>query len=153
MTWQSTAATGLLRGHWPVIANKNPITEADLDRAEIVGDEMIRAIGIREQASELSIQAADQRRRAYSLFVRAYDEIRRIVTYLRWHQGDADRIAPSLYGKRKASHKKAQKGDDATNAAALVASLPQANPDPIAATSSDKTGIRIGLPGSDPFLH
>lgn len=35
--------------------------------------------------------------RAYALFARAYDEVRRVVTYLRWHERDADQIAPCLY--------------------------------------------------------
>jgi hypothetical protein len=141
---------GLLRSYWPSIVNQTAVTEADLDRAEILGDEMIRAIGIRDQASELSITAADQRRRVYTLFVRAYDQIRRAVTCLRWQNGDADRIAPSLYGKRKAGHKKAKKVDPATNAnVATTSTVPQL----AAAACPDRNETRIGLPGADPFLH
>ena len=50
--------------------------------------------------------AALDRQRAFTLFARRYDELRRVVTYLRWHQGDADRIAPSLYRRR---HKRRSK--------------------------------------------
>lgn len=38
--------------------------------------------------------------RAYSLFVRAYDQCRRAVSYLRWEEGDADDEPPSLFANR-----------------------------------------------------
>lgn len=41
-----------------------------------------------------------RRQRAFTLFVRAYEECRRAATYLRWHEDDADDIAPSLWTKR-----------------------------------------------------
>jgi len=61
---------------------------------------------LRHEVPERATEAADVRRRADTLFVRAYDEVRRIVAYLRWHEGDADSIAPSLYAKRKASRRR-----------------------------------------------
>ena len=39
--------------------------------------------------------------RAFTLFSRAYDATRGAVTYLRWNEGDADDIAPSLYKGRE----------------------------------------------------
>jgi len=35
--------------------------------------------------------------RALSMLLHSYDEVRREVGYLRWHQGDADALAPSPY--------------------------------------------------------
>ena len=43
------------------------------------------------------------RARAYTLF---YDDARRAVIFLRWHEGDADSIAPSLHPGKSASKKK-----------------------------------------------
>lgn len=40
------------------------------------------------------------RQQAFTLFVKAYDEVRRAVSFLRWKERDADTIAPSLYGAR-----------------------------------------------------
>lgn len=39
--------------------------------------------------------------RVFTLFFRTYDEVRRAVCYLRWNEGDANRIAPSLYVRRR----------------------------------------------------
>ena len=42
-------------------------------------------------------ESAEQRDRAFTLFIRCYDQIRRAILFLRWEQDDADTIAPSLY--------------------------------------------------------
>jgi hypothetical protein len=39
---------------------------------------------------------AELRARAFTVFARAWEECRRAVTYLRWHEGDADKLVPSL---------------------------------------------------------
>jgi hypothetical protein len=39
---------------------------------------------------------ADLRARALARLARSYDQLRRMTSYLRWEQGDADRFAPSL---------------------------------------------------------
>lgn len=128
--------TGLLRDCWPDIANKTATREDELDRAEILGDQLISAIGTREQQTEMATSAALQRQRAYTLFVRAYDEIRRAVSYLRWHAGDVNRIAPSLYAKRKRTSRRRERTD----------ASPNDPTDPDATSGSD-------LPAPDPFLH
>ncbi|MFS8069892.1 MAG: hypothetical protein ACMG6S_26300, partial [Byssovorax sp.] len=45
-------------------------------------------------------EAADRKLRAFTLFTNAYDQVRRGVMYLRWDEGDADSLAPSLYKGR-----------------------------------------------------
>ena len=44
--------------------------------------------------------SADVLQRAYTLLYETYDDVRQMVGYLRWKQGDADRIAPSLFAQR-----------------------------------------------------
>jgi len=44
--------------------------------------------------------ATDIRQRVFTLFYNLYDEIRRAVSFLRWHHEDADSIIPSLYAGR-----------------------------------------------------
>jgi hypothetical protein len=41
-----------------------------------------------------------QRARAFTLLVNAYDACRQALAYLRWKEGDAESIAPSLFKKR-----------------------------------------------------
>ena len=36
---------------------------------------------------------------SFTLFANSYDQLRRAVTYLRWEQGDADAILPSLWAR------------------------------------------------------
>jgi hypothetical protein len=50
--------------------------------------------------------AADLRNRAFTLFTRGYDQMRRAVAFLRWDEGDADKVVPSLYAKHRRSKKK-----------------------------------------------
>jgi hypothetical protein len=40
----------MIRGNWKNVAGKTGVTEAELDRAEILGDQLIKDIGDREQA-------------------------------------------------------------------------------------------------------
>ena len=66
------------------------------------------ALGAKEQPGVKTpdpSNVAERRSRAYTLFVRAYDQCRRAAAYLRWNEGDADEFAPSLFtsrGPRKA---------------------------------------------------
>ena len=90
----------LLREQWSSISDKTPITTADLERAEEKATRMLTTLGERDQGVT-RLPAAEMRLRALTDLVRRYDEIRRMVTYLRWHEGDAEEIAPSLYSGRK----------------------------------------------------
>jgi hypothetical protein len=69
---------------------------------------LLVALGAREQPNAGApnpTDPAEQRVRAYTLFVKAYEETRRAVAYLRWHEGDLDDIMPSLFANRKSARK------------------------------------------------
>jgi hypothetical protein len=57
-------------------------------------------VGLRAQATASVEAATDARMRAFTLFSRAYADVRRAVAYLRAGEGDAESIAPSLYTGR-----------------------------------------------------
>jgi len=106
----------LLRGSWPTIASNTPITLAELDRAETMAEQLLAAIASRQRRSVAANAAADDRKRAFTLMVNAYDEVRCAILYLRRHVGDADRITPSLYRKTKGRRAKAKTtASDANN--------------------------------------
>lgn len=86
------------------IAGKTPATEAELNRARKLGPELISALGKRDRKESTSM-LADRRVRAFTLLVKAYDQVRRGLTFLRWSEGDADVIAPSLYKVRTSRSK------------------------------------------------
>ncbi len=90
----------VFRENWAQIASKTPFSQADLHAAGSLALELVAAVGQREQAPVLVGEAALMRQKAFTLFVRAYDEARRAVLYLRAKAGDADSIAPSLYQGR-----------------------------------------------------
>lgn len=134
----------LMRENWSVIQNKTAVTASELDEAETLADQLLTAVGEREQLPAAPAESAEIRQRAYSLFMRSYDELRRAAEYLRWHDGDADAHVPSLYntGRRKRSE-------------VLEDEPPQAPATPAAAPAkaepAKSSGAASGMPGSDPF--
>ena len=95
----------LLRESWPTIEGRTALELSDLEQAELLGEELVNALGARERAPAFAAELAQQRQRVFTLFFRAYDEVRRAVCYLRWNEGDADWIAPSLYSRRRKRRK------------------------------------------------
>lgn len=88
----------ILRLSWPTISGATGLKLADLHRAEGLANELATAVGLRDAAA--ATPSGELRQRAYTLLVRTYDGVRRMITYIRWDEGDADRIAPSIYAGR-----------------------------------------------------
>lgn len=88
-----------LRANWSSVTGRSPLTLADLDHAEVVARRMSEALGDREHGVSRA-PAAELRARALSKLVALYEETRRMMTYLRWYQDDADTIVPSLWANR-----------------------------------------------------
>ncbi|MCS6900601.1 MAG: hypothetical protein NZX77_12650, partial [Polyangiaceae bacterium] len=88
---------------WPRVKNKSPIEQEEVERARVLGQEISELLILRRSDSaKLSLEEClDQRNRAYSLLLRAYDETARAVNYLRWHEKDADSFAPALVKARR----------------------------------------------------
>lgn len=93
----------LYREHWDDARDKVPVTFTMIERAITLSATLNEALGVRDIDDDPLVEPANPRHRraqAFTLFCRAYDECRRGISYLRWHHGDADRIAPSLYSGR-----------------------------------------------------
>lgn len=90
---------------WDRVRDKVPITWAMVERATTLSVELNAALGTREMVDDDPLVEPSSpihlRARAFTLFVRAYDECRRGVSYLRWRHGDANALVPSLYAPRK----------------------------------------------------
>ena len=94
------ALSGMYRKIWEALGGRTLVTEASVKRAGVLGTELLAALGVRAEGGTLSEREAnDTKARAFTLFARAYDEVRRGLAFLRWREGDADEIAPSLYRK------------------------------------------------------
>lgn len=97
----------VLNEHWGAIAARSSITRDEIAEAERLGAELSDSIDSRHRPQAVGTAAKADRARAYTLFVRAYDEVRRAVAFLRWHEGDADTLAPSLFAGRRPKAKQA----------------------------------------------
>ena len=91
---------------WPQLQGKCCTSEDALHQATAVANALLAYVGLREQSPEARAEAAAVRARAFTLLVDAYDEARRAISFLRWRQGDVEKIAPSLFGGRQRVRKK-----------------------------------------------
>lgn len=146
------ALATLLRSNWSAIASKSCVTEAELDRAEVVADQLNEAYGIHDQGPAAVATYALERQQAYTLFVNAYDQVRRAISFLRWDNGDFEDIAPSLYAGRTTTRKKAStevEGKPDTSTATPIAKDSATNA--VAGKPVTAATPAVGLPGADPF--
>jgi hypothetical protein len=100
---QVSTLVGFLRDHWDAIQHKTAITQAEIEEAKRLSEQM-KYLLARRHASKSDVGPQRLlRHQAFTLFVRTYDEVRRALTYLRWHSRDVDTIAPSVTGRRHGS--------------------------------------------------
>lgn len=96
VAYEALALAACFRERWSSIHDKTPITEADLAEATRTADALLDAIGEAKRPKPKSMWSRE-RQRALTLLLRAYEELRRALAYVRWAEGDAERIAPSPY--------------------------------------------------------
>lgn len=97
----------VLRKAWPTVADKTGLTESELTHAEALGEQLARGVALQNAPIEQLKQLAELRDRAFTVFVRAYGQVRHALQYLRREKNDAERYAPSLYGRRRSRKPKA----------------------------------------------
>ena len=108
------ALAALFRASWDDIKGKTMVTEEQIDRASTLGTQLVAELGAKTIGAGTVAPGttwADQRNRAFRLFVFDYTEIQRAVVYLRYHEGDADAIAPSIHSGR--THHRSSAAQDA----------------------------------------
>ena len=99
------------RNEWEQVSKVSPMTLTELDRAENLSDELICAIGQSTRVPEAPAFARQQRTRTFTLFMRAYNQVRCAIAFIRSGENDAEEIAPPLFVKqnsRRAKRKKAE---------------------------------------------
>ncbi len=92
----------LYRAHWARIEGRAPIEFAQVEACERLAH-LLMVASIERGAAAASLaraQALRERQRAFTHFVQAFDEVRRALQYLRWREGDADALLPTIYGGR-----------------------------------------------------
>jgi len=143
---------GLFRERAQALAGKTAVTAQELDHAAERAQQLVTAVGLKEQSSVGVTAAALLRQQAFTLFTQAYDEARRAIGFLRWHAGDGDTIAPSLWAGRGG-----RKAAEPEPTAPVVAPTPtDGTTKPSAGTASTNapsSTAAAGLPGANPFAH
>lgn len=98
--------SGLLRGALPTLGDRMSTKDAELDEADVLCAMLTDQVTMRENAPLIVAEAAKTRLRAFTLLSRTYDEVRRIVTFVRWYEDDVDDFAPSFYAGRGGKKRK-----------------------------------------------
>jgi hypothetical protein len=141
----------LLRDCWSNIQGKTALSAAELQQAKDVGERLVRAAGLREQGPAVVADAALIRQQALTLLLKSYDETRRAIVYLRWHQEDADMIAPSLYGTRKRGRQDPQPDPGSPPAPVPTPTPPDPAPPVVTSPAPTNGSVASGLPNAHPF--
>lgn len=147
----------VLRASWCEIKGKCGTDVAELDHAERVANRILRIVGLREQAPAILSSVSEDRLKAFTLFVRTYDEVRRAVSFLRWQDGDTSSIAPSLYAGRGGRGKGEVDPPAVAPTAPAGAASASTTPSVVAASTTAPTPLAarvapLGLSPRDPFL-
>ena len=117
------ALTEVFRESWDKIRAKTAVEDVELTRAADLGVRLLVALALKpgkgSAAQPKITDAADRRARAVSLVAKAYEECRRAVAYLRWHEGGEGELASSLLQKPRGRRPKSETaGADAPSDAA-----------------------------------
>lgn len=113
------AMCSFVRNNWSALEGASAIKMAEIDTTEQLAEEAHTALARKPYERADLDQLADLRRRVFTLFFDAYDEARGGVAYLRWKQGDAEQIAPSLLRDRRR-----HKAEESVAVAAPVVAAP-----------------------------
>lgn len=146
LAFDLSALSSVLRASWSTLEGKTAIVLGELEQARFFADQLLTAVGLREQGPSAVSASALTRQRAFTLLVKAYDQARRGLSYLRWDEGDLDRIAPSLYERRatRRRHSEPEQVTEAPTEPLAVVAPPRLN-------GAGKSGASTGLPGESPF--
>lgn len=121
----------LFEQHWMRIEAKTHITRAEWDEAQALGVKLFEELQKRDRQTTERDAMALMRLKAKLLLVERYDEVRRVITFLRWKENDAEEIAPSLFAMRMAGRRKSAsdvENDDTLLSPTSPNTPPKANP-------------------------
>lgn len=143
------ALGSLFREAWPAIVGRTAVDEAEVKRASELGTRLLAALGGRDVDTVPTKPLAGERARAFTLLVRAYDACRRAMTLVRWSEGDADALAPSLFRRAKRARALSEEDADDRNATD-VAPSPAPAPSPSASFGPGERPAPPAVPSGSP---
>lgn len=132
----------IFRASLKAIQGKTAVEVADIDRAVALADDLMVALGQRDQLGNGPNEAVVTRQKAFTLFYEAYRDARRAALYLELE--DADDFVPQLYSGRGAANKGAEAQKPTPPASTEPAPIPV--PTPVGDLAA------VGMPNSSPFI-
>ena len=148
---------GIARECLPLVEGKILLTSEQLDAAELLAKQLTEAVAERDRLSAQTEEAQEMRQRAFTLFVKTYEQARRAITYLLWDDPEQlEAVCPSLYsGQRGKRSGKGSQGDEAPVAPGKATPGGGASKGG-AVTPTGGTPVPVDenddLPGGNPFL-
>lgn len=91
------ALSALFASKWNLIQNKTPVEWSQVQRAAVAGPELIVALGEKLGFGNTPSEASKLRLKAASLFKVVYDEVDRVLHYVRWYEDDVRAYLPGLF--------------------------------------------------------
>jgi hypothetical protein len=102
----------IFREAWDKVRTKTAVEDTEIARAADLGVRLLVALAAKPGKGSANLpkiaDAAERRARAVSLVARAYEECRRAVAYLRWHEGGDSELASSLLQKPRGRRPKSE---------------------------------------------
>jgi len=107
----------LYRESWDRIRGKTAVEEREINRAAELTSQLTLLAAAQKHNAGASVEITQERvQRAFTLLAQAYSEVRRAVTYLRWHEKDVDSFFPTLV-KSSRGRKPGSKNKEESNEA------------------------------------
>jgi hypothetical protein len=142
----------ILQENWSQIQGKSAIVAEDLQTASRIATRLTRIVGVREQSPAQTEAVIEQRLRVFALTMRAYDEVRAAVAFVRRREGDSEEITPNLCtgrGRSRTTPPPPDEPQQAASSADNLQALPAVTPEAVAAAVAAQKG---GSGSKDPFL-
>jgi hypothetical protein len=138
-------------------AGRTAVLEDTLIRAEEGASRLLDMVAKRETQLKEQADVVNQRRRAFTLLLNAYDEAQQAVAFLRWKQKDVEKFTPSLFATKGAGRPKSTKPLTSNEAAEAATGAAPNGPAPGTATAPAASGVHDapaatpGTRGGNPF--
>jgi hypothetical protein len=142
----------ILQESWPKIQGKSATVAEDLQAASRIGTRLSRIVGVREQSPVQEAAVIEQRQRVFTLTIRAYDETRAAIAFVRRREDDAESITPNLYtgkSRNRPPNKPSTDTPPAADARSTTQELPAITPEAVAAAVAAQKG---GSGSKEPFI-
>lgn len=153
------ALVTLYRSKWSELDGVVAIRTAELDEAEALSAQLLLAAEARNTPQVTRTKASDDRDRAFTLLVEAYNDARRAIRYLR-PEVEAEAIAPSLYAGRRGKSGEAELPEPSESPVTVRPAdiAPSQAGAPFAVSAGlggavDPAMTKVGMPDSNPFTE